>query len=489
MQKSIFAVKTIYDTAEICYHINYANMFPLMIVYNYNLEISRETLKKRTDIMAFCRFSNGYLSYGFTSLDNSFITKYMPFAKDEYVKAYIYGLFLCSNNVSSSLENFSEETDLPIDTVKEAFEYWQEQGLVAIASTSPFEIAYLPIKDEPIKLYKKEKFADFNTSLQSLYPEREVPSGEYLKYYEFADDTKMQLDAILMIVKYCINLKGTNVRYPYVLTVAKDWAASGIKTVDDVENRIKEYETNSEDTRLIAKAIGKKSEVEPEDKELYIKWTKSWGFDIESILYAATFSKNKGGFPKLDKTLDNFYRLSLFTSGEMKEYKKNRDKLYELAKDVTSRLGLYYESLDYIIETYVSKWLNMGFDESALLEIADISMKSNIRSYEGMNNRVLSFFKNGRLTKKAVDDYVATLIETDKTIKSLIEILGSSRLVNNADRDYFNTWTNVWGFSVEAIRYVAGTVSKHSQSFAYLNNTLGRLKEKNCFSKIGRAHV
>ena len=285
-----------------------------------------------------------------------------------------------------------------------------------------------------------------------------------------------------MIVKYCINLKGTNVRYPYVLTVAKDWAASGIKTVDDVENRIKEYETNSEDTRLIAKAIGKKSEVEPEDKELYIKWTKSWGFDIESILYAATFSKNRGGFPKLDKTLDNFYRLSLFTSGEMKEYKKNRDKLYELAKDVTSRLGLYYESLDYIIETYVSKWLNMGFDESALLEIADISMKSNIRSYEGMNNRVLSFFKNGRLTKKAVDDYVATLIETDKTIKSLIEILGSSRLVNNADRDYFNTWTNVWGFSVEAIRYVAGTVSKHSQSFAYLNNTLGRLKEKNCFS-------
>lgn len=432
--------------------------------------------------MAFCKFSNGYLSYGFTSIDNSFITKYMPFAKDEYVKAYIYGLFLCSNNVSSKLENFSEETDLPIDTVKEAFEYWQEQGLVAIVSTSPFEVTYLPINDEPIKLYKKEKFADFNDSLQSLYPDREIPSGEYLKYYEFADDTKMQLDAIIMIVKYCINLKGTGVRYPYILTVAKDWAASGIKTVDDVEERIKEYETNSEDTRLIAKAIGKKSEVEPEDKELYIKWTKSWGFDIESILYAATFSKNKGGFPKLDKTLDNFYRLSIFTSDEMKAYKKNRDKLYELAKDITSRLGLYYESLDYIIETYISKWLNMGFDETALLEIADIAMKSNIRSYEGMHNRVLSFFKNGRLTKKAVDDYVATLIETDKMIKSVIETLGSSRLVNNTDRDYFNTWTNVWGFSVDAVKYVAELVSKHSQSFAYLNNTLGRLKEKNCFS-------
>lgn len=432
--------------------------------------------------MAFCRFSNGYLSYGFTCVDNSFITKYMPFAKDEYVKAYLYGLFLCSNNVSSKLENFSEETDLPIDTVKEAFEYWQEQGLVAIASTSPFEVTYLPITDEPIKLYKKEKFADFNYSLQSLYPDREIPAGEYLYYYELADDTKMQHDAILMIVKYCINLKGTGVRYPYIFRVAKDWAASGIKTVDDVEERLKEYETNSDDTRLIAKAIGKKSEVEPEDKELYIKWTKSWGFDIESILYAAKFSKNKGGFQKLDRTLDNFYRLSIFTKDEMSAYKKNRDKLYELAKDITSRLGLYYESLDYIIETYISKWLNMGFDENALLEIADIAMKSNIRSYEGMNNRVLSFFKNGRLTKKAVDDYVATLIETDKIIKSIIEILGSSRLVNNADRDYFNTWTNVWGFSVDAVKYVAGLVSKHSQSFAYLNNTLGRLKEKNCFS-------
>ena len=432
--------------------------------------------------MSFCKFSNGFLTSGFTSVDNLFITNYMPFAKEEYTKVYLYGLFLCSNMAASSVENFSEEIGVDIDTVNEACEYWEEQGLMTIVSRSPLEVLYLPIKNSPVKKYKAEKYEDFNFRLQDLYPDREIPSGEYLKYYEFMDDTKISQDAMIMIVKYCINFKGLKVRYPYILTVARDWVNDNIKTVDDVENRIKEYELNSEIMREIAKAIGKKSSIEVEDKQLYTKWTRSWGYDNESILYAGSFQKNRGGFEKLDKTLDNFYKLGIFTIDAMKSYKDNHDKIYALAIDITKRLGLYYDSLEYIIETYISKWLNMGFSDETLLSIADICMKSNIKSYEGMNNKILFFYKNGCITKHAINEYLANLIEINNQIKKIIETLGSSRLPNHADRDYFETWTNRWGFSLDVILFVAKQCSLKSQSFAYLNNTLGRYYENKLFT-------
>lgn len=432
--------------------------------------------------MSFCKFSKGYLTSGFTSVDNLFITHYMPFADEDYTKVYLYGLFLCYNMASTTLEDFSRESGIDIDTVTKAVDYWEEQGLITVTSRSPLEITYLPIKAGPVKKYKAEKYTDFNETLRSLYPDRDIPQGEYLRYYEFIDDTGIQQDALLMIIKYCINVKGLSVRFNYILTVAKDWVNSGIITVEDVDKRIKEYEANSETMRMIAKAVGKKSNIEFEDKQLYIKWTQSWGYDIESIMYACTIVKNKGGFNKLDSVLDNFYKLGIFTVDAMKAYKTEKDRMYNLALNITKRLGLYYESLDYIIETYISKWLNKGFDDDALLQIADISMKSNIRTYEGMNNRVNMFYKNGRITKQSIDEYVSELIETDNRIKAIIEILGSSRLVNNSDRDYYATWTGRWGFTHEVIMHVAKQCSYKSQSFAFLNNILGRYFEEKKFT-------
>ena len=432
--------------------------------------------------MSFCKFSTGYLTNRFTSIDNGFITSYMPFAKEDYTKVYLYGLFLCSNMINTNLENFANDLDLPIDTVNDAVKYWEEQGLIAIASRTPLEVIYLPIKGEPIKKYKPEKYEDFNYQLQSLYPDREITQGEYLKYYEFIDDTKISADALIMIAKYCIDLKGLKVRYPYILTVAKDWVGDGIKNCDKVEDRIKEYELNNDTMRKIAKAIGKKSSIEMEDKQLYTKWTKSWGYDLESILYAGSLQKNRGGFERLDRTLDNFYKLGIFAIDRMKEYQTNRNKLYELTRKINKILGLYYADLDYIVETYVSRWLGMGYEEDGILLIADISRKSGFNNYEYMNKKVALFYKNGRITKHAISEWLASLIETDNRIKDIITALGSSRLPNNSDRDYYNTWTDRWGYTHDVIEYVAGVCSTKSQSMAYLNNTLGRYYEDGIFT-------
>ena len=61
----------------------------------------------------------------------------------------------------------------------------------------------------------------------------------------------------------------------------------------------------------------------------------------------------------------------------------------------------------------------------------------------------------------------------------MLNTLGTSRYVTNTDRDYYNTWTNIWGISEEIINYAAKQSVGKSFSFAYMNSVLAGYKENN----------
>ena len=45
--------------------------------------------------MSFAAFSKDFTSNMFTSVENQFITKYLPQADGDAVRVYLYGLYLC----------------------------------------------------------------------------------------------------------------------------------------------------------------------------------------------------------------------------------------------------------------------------------------------------------------------------------------------------------------------------------------------------------
>ena len=46
--------------------------------------------------MSFTAFSKEFTANMFTSVENQFITKYLPQADGDAVRAYLYALYLCS---------------------------------------------------------------------------------------------------------------------------------------------------------------------------------------------------------------------------------------------------------------------------------------------------------------------------------------------------------------------------------------------------------
>ena len=431
--------------------------------------------------MSLVRFSSDFLIESFTLVDNLFINEHLPHCDEKQLKVYLYGLYMCS--MPEKLNSMDEMCD--ILGVSEAelisiYTDFEDAGLCRVISKKPLEVSYCSLKRamQPPKKYKSEKWHDFNRALQELFHERMLTPNEYNEYYSFLDSSKMERDAMLMIVRYCIDLKGESVRYPYILTVARNWASEGVRTVADVEAKLGEYEAQSEDMRAVLSALGRKGGAELEEKQMLTKWTRSWGFTMPAVLAAAKSLKGGKTFQKLDRRLDEFYRMSVFTVEDMKDYNDYRERMQELAVAVNKNIGVFYESLDHVIEVYIIPWTNKGFSADALVTVAHYCFLSGIRTLEGMNGVVEKFFSQGLLTTESINAFIGEQVRQDEKIKAIIEASGRSRSVTAADRNFYRTWSAGWGFGDDVILYAAELCAGKSYPSSAINRLLSEWKSK-----------
>lgn len=429
--------------------------------------------------VSFARFSSDFLMETFTLVDNLFVHEHLPYLEEKQIKVYIYGLYLCNSNGENTLENLCTVLDVTEDELTAIYKEFEDLGLVKVLNTTPLEVKYLSLKRgmQPPKKYKADRWNDFNTTLQSLFPERLLTPNEYNEYYNFIDSTKINEDVLLMIVQYCIDAKGPSVRYPYVFAVARSWIADGVRTIADVEQKLNEFESQSEEMREVLLALGRKSGADIEEKQTLRKWRRSWGYELPAILTATKLLKGSKSFKRLDSKLDEYFRMGIFTAEEMKDYASYREHLTELAISINKTIGVYYESLEHVIEVYTIPWTNKGFTDEALLKIAHYCFVSGIRSLDGMNTAVNKFYSQGYITAEGIDEFISQGLKQDGKIKEIIEKTGQTRNVTAKDREFYRTWTVTWGFDEEVILYAAEISAGKTYPVPFMNQLLSGWKK------------
>ena len=427
--------------------------------------------------MAFCKFSSEYVISKETPVDNLFINEFLPYAPAECVKVYLYGLYKCTNSSSydNTIENFAKVLNLTEEEVEDAFLYWQDEGLVQVLNTCPIEIRFMPLKNviNNTKKYKPEEFSTFNRQVQEILEGRQITPTEYDEYYYLLKTMHFQPEALLMIIKFCTQIKGANVGYKYIVTVAKNWANEGITTTKSVEERLFTYEQAGSDLEKLLKICGAKRNATLEEREMFLKWTKELGFNYNTIEYVAKLLKpTKVNFEKLDARLLKYYEMKKLSIKEIEDYEKEKSEMYTLAREINKKMGLYYENLEPVVENYISKWLNLGHNSTSLLALADYCFKNSIRTLEGLDSTVLKLYKLGIVSMEAIEEYMQELISLDKEIKEILEKLGISRMVTNQDRTYYKTWKQDWNLSSEFIALGVEMSAGKFQPLQYLNKLL-----------------
>lgn len=431
--------------------------------------------------MALCKFTNDYLSNKTVELENTFLKDFLPSAPPICVKVYLFGLYVCQtpDSYDNNIESFAKKLNLSEEEVVSAFAYWEEQNLIQTINNDPFEFRFLPIKSgsTALKKFNKDKYKKFNVAIQELITERMITPNEFQEYYYAIEHYHFEVDAMILIIKYCVEQKGANVGHSYILTVARNWAKSGVQSVDDVKNQLEQISLSSGAIQDVLKVLGLKRSASSDEYQMFLSWKNQLEIPMDVIIALAKKVKGAGGFLKLNALVEKCYSLKLDSVKEIEDYFENLKVLQETTKQICKNLGLRYENLETVTDEYVVPWQALGFDIKTLETIAKYCFRSSIRTLEGMNIKVNQLFKLGLLSEESINAYLEDLISKDQEIFEMLEKLGINRNVNATDRLFYKTWTIDWQLNSELVDYALKLSIGKYMPMQYMNQILAKFHE------------
>lgn len=405
---------------------------------------------------------------GAITVENKFIVEYMPYADGDYVKVYLYGLSLAArkSDADDTVERLARRLNLDIATVNAAIDYWTELGLMSRLGD---DICYFsPRNTRPkIKKYDVDKYKEFNRQTQLYVSARQITPNEFNEYYALMERMDVEWQAMVLIVKYCVNLKGNNVSCPYILAVARNLAQDGYRSADDVGERLDEYGVYYNDLMRVLGVMGGKH-IDHEAVNLYKKWRMVYKFDKEVIYHVAEGIK-RGGTAALDVKLTQYKELGLNTVAKIDGYETERKNTYKLTKAVNKALGLYYDNVDPEIITYINPWRELGFEPDAILCAADYCMKKDLKRLSDLDAVIRELFALGLATEAQVKAHFDSESRFDGKIEQLLKSLGIKGAVKDIHRAYYANWCEKWSTSDELITYAATLAADKANPFAYMN--------------------
>ena len=287
--------------------------------------------------------------FSVTCLPDIFITEYLSQAPGEYIKVYLYILFLSKHNKDIKINDLSKKIAVPLNIIQDAIKYWEEAEIITKKGTGyivnniqevELNKLYSPkltVSKETIQNMEKDKSRlDAIEAINNMYFQGIMSPSWYsdidLWFKKFGFDEEV----MIQLFGYCFNKSALHKNY--VKAVAEAWYANNIKTSSDLE----EYEENNEKIKKAKKNICKKLGLTrnlTQYEEAYIeKWLQEYKYNLEIIELALkkTTSKSNPNFDYIDKIITDWHDRKLLNSDDVKnyllEFKNKTNQIKELEK-------------------------------------------------------------------------------------------------------------------------------------------------------------
>lgn len=266
------------------------------------------------------------LLFSKTEIPDVFFTEYLPLANGDFVKVYLYMLFLSNYGKDANVNDLSKILAIPFPVVQDALKFWEEQGVIT-KQTNGYSIANLQ-EIELLKLYNPKLTSspeNINLTEKSKYRAHAIESINNQFFQGLMSPTwytdidlwfnKYGFDEQVMIAlfSYCFDKQALHRNY--IQTVADAWQKNNVKTFNDLDD----YFAKSEKTNILKKEISKKlrlSRALNSFEEDYVsKWNQQFGYgmDIIELALKKSTSKTNASFDYYDKLLTDWHEKGLDT--------------------------------------------------------------------------------------------------------------------------------------------------------------------------------
>ena len=426
-------------------------------------------------------FDERYAMFDITPVENHFILEYLPDAKGDYVKVYLYGLMRCYHPEDDmSPERMARELNMTEDDVAAAFRYWERRGLVRRISDKPPRWRYVNIKQRDLsgEEARDPEYEAFSDAVYAAFDKvRRLHGSELSKCFEWREDLKLPTEVIVMLLNHMAEVKGRNFKIADADRIAVRMADEDIRTVDAAEEFFIRDGQTYQAVKEILKKLGKRNLPSEAQVNMYLKWIREWHFTPEAIEEALELTaKGEPSMGYLDGILKRLWQDNGGADGELGKERvirstrrsdALREVLNELGRgDVTPQNLKLYDRMKalYPQEVILTAARECGHSGKGT---EDVLLLLNSWKAKGLENR------------EQIDAYVQAFHRQTDLVHELRSIWGMNvSRVTKTDRDFLTRWEKEMGFSREMILDTASLASNARIPMIYLDSILKTYRDK-----------
>jgi DnaD/phage-associated family protein len=312
--------------------------------------------------------------------------------------------------------------------------------------------------------------------LQELFGSRQLSPHEYMKIYDYTDTFGLPKAVVLVMVEYCVALKGRRVSVSYLDKVAQTWADENIDTPEKAREKLESHKAAASGVLRVLKQLGLRGRGPTQDEyALYLKWTDDWGFTLDAILTACahTTSAREPSMKYLDRILERLKNQNNITSRTISEAAVQSDTIAKTLKELMHLLGEPTQKPSFELESLYHKWTSVyGFDTDMLILAARQPGITGRKPFVNLDTVLTDWYNNRILTPQDARKHMAVQAELDKRITEVFEAAGISRSINDASRKLYTRWHEAWGIPHDAILLAAEVSLIADNPYRYLGTLL-----------------
>ncbi len=418
-------------------------------------------------------------AFGVTAVENRFILDYLPAAKGDYVKVYLWGLFACAcKGPDYTLEMMAGDLDMPVSDMEAALRYWERRALVSrISGDPPLYRFYSPIQRQitassDLPMAADTEYVSFTECVYAAFGDRrKVNPAEIALAWEWVQDVGLSQEAVLMLLQHCMAQRGAHFSFKAAEKLAVSMKEAGVTGPEDAEHFLQHSQTVHDGAKKVLSRMGKRRAVTEDELALYEKWTGEWGFDLQAVLDACR--ETTGGDPSfkyLDGILNRLRNQGDARTGPALARKLDQEQAEkEKAREVFSHLGIS-PSGPAAVRTYRAMLAQQPHE--VLLLAADECFRRNKNKLDDMTALLDAWKNRGLTTEEAVREYLERYREANLALGELFDACGHGGRPTETDRKLYEKWRG-WGYGADLMRAAAEQArNAEGSKIGYLDKVL-----------------
>ena len=424
-------------------------------------------------------FDEQFAMFDVTPVENQFILEYMPGARGDFVKVYLYGLMHCYHPLEEmSVAQMSHDLDMPEEDILAAYRHWERKGLVRRISDNPPAWRYINVKQQffmRTEAAVDPAYADFAEALYAMFGnDRRLHRNELTLAYEWVEELGLPPEVVLMLVQHCIETKGKHFSFGAAQKLATQLAEEKVSSVEDAELVFSRDKAVFEGCKKVLRRLGKRRNPSADEQALYHKWVREWGYAPDAIEAAcAETTKGEPTFAYLDGILRGMMR-------------RNQNKALASAREVESTRAANAERiapLKALLSTLnTGATVNEGtlalYDEMRALYSDDVILlagrecASKGEGLDAVQLMLKSWKQKGLQSIADVQAYVTRFKAHNAIVQTLYEAWGKRGRPTAADRTLVQKWREQLRLSEELILLGGAMAAGAERPMPYLDRIL-----------------